>query len=218
MSEFWSLGWASRVARACSALVLGCACSLTACSDDAPVGAASQLAVPSDSDFRGETIADFELTAHDGRTVTRADVLGAPVVLDFIFSTCTGPCPRVSGQMRNVQARLSGVNAKLLSFSVDPETDTPEVLSAYAARFEADAQRWWFLTGPDAQIDGVMKSLWLARAKDAGAALGMQVTHSTRLVVLDALGVVRGMYDGESDQGAAAAAERAAWLAAHPGR
>lgn len=193
-------------------------CGHGACDSQAGPGSAVTLAVAADDPFQGEPLAEFELRSHTGRAVRKADLLGQPCVLDFIFTTCTGPCPRVSGQMRSVQALLRGVPARLVSFSVDPEIDTLEVLSAYAARFEADAERWWFLTGPEQQIDGVLRSLWLARAKDAGAALGMQVTHSTRLIVLDARGVVRGHYDGETDEGARAAAARAQWLAENPGR
>ena len=178
----------------------------------------TKLDVSADAAFRGEQLAAFELVDQAGKAVTREDLLGAPLVLDFVFTTCTGPCPRVSANMAKVQEAVKATKVKLATFTVDPETDTPEVLRKYAAEHGADAERWRFLTGPEEQIDGVLRSLWLARAKSAGAALGMQVTHSTRLIVLDAKGFVRGMYDGESDAGVEAAAARAKWLERNPGR
>ena len=178
----------------------------------------TKLDVSADAAFRGEQLAAFELVDQAGKAVTREDLLGAPLVLDFVFTTCTGPCPRVSANMAKVQEAVKATKVKLATFTVDPETDTPEVLTKYAAEHGADAERWRFLTGPEEQIDGVLRSLWLARAKSAGAALGMQVTHSTRLIVLDAKGFVRGMYDGESDAGVEAAAARAKWLERNPGR
>jgi protein SCO1/2 len=188
------------------------------CSKEAETSTSTRLRldVEAASTFRGDALAEFTLTDQLGRSVTRADLAGAPVVLDFIFTTCTGPCPRVSAHMSLVQERTAGSKISLASFSVDPETDTPEVLKAYSEEHHADPQRWRFLTGAEEQIDAVLRSLWLARSKSEEAALGMHVTHSTRLIVLDARGAVRGMYDGESEQGVDAAVARARWLLEHP--
>lgn len=201
-------------AATCAVAALACG----GCGPEAESAAPQRLDVAVDSAFRGEALAEFSLVAQDGRPVTRADLLGAPLVLDFVFTTCTGPCPRVSAHMHRVQELTRATDVRLVTITVDPETDTPEVLARYAAELGADTARWSFLSGPEEQIDAVLRSLWLARAKDAGAALGLQVTHSTRLIVLDARGVVRGMYDGESEDGARAAAERAKWLGTNPGR
>ncbi|MBM3989711.1 MAG: SCO family protein [Planctomycetes bacterium] len=176
----------------------------------------TRLDVEASSAFKGALLADFELVDQLGAAARRADFAGAPTVLDFIFTTCTGPCPRVSANMARVQQRTAGTSVRLASFSVDPETDTPEVLAAYAQGYGADATRWRFLTGAEEQIDGVLRSLWLARSKNDEVALGMRVTHSTRLVVLDGRGVLRGMYDGESEAGVEGALARARWLAEHP--
>lgn len=190
-----------------------------ACREEAEIRpSAVKLDVEEDSAFRGELLAEFQLVDQTGKATTREDLLGHALVLDFVFTTCTGPCPRVSANMAKVQELVKATKARLATFTVDPETDTPEVLAKYAAEHGADNERWRFLTGPEEQIDGVLRSLWLARAKSAGAALGMQVTHSTRLIVLDAKGFVRGMYDGENDAGVEAAAARAKWLERNPGR
>ena len=67
------------------------------------------------------------------------DLLGHALVLDFVFTTCTGPCPRVSANMAKVQELVKATKVKLATFTVEPETDTPEVLTKYAAEHGADA-------------------------------------------------------------------------------
>ena len=137
--------------------------------------AGTRLDVEPSSTFRGDVLAEFELVDQLGRKVTRAEFAGAPLVLDFIFTTCTGPCPRVSANMAQVQQKTAGSRIRLATFSVDPETDTPEVLAGYAQEHGADAERWRFLTGAEEQVDRVLRSLWLARSKNEEAALGMRV-------------------------------------------
>ncbi len=90
----------------------------------------------------------FELTERSGRTLRSEDLLGEPYVVCFFFSTCPGTCTRQSGEMRLLQSKFKGKPIKLVSISVDPEIDTPEVLRAYADRFNAAPDQWLFLTGP----------------------------------------------------------------------
>ena len=93
----------------------------------------------------------FELLRHDGRTVTLSDFAGKPWVADFIFTRCVGMCPVMSGSMQRVaEGAPSGADLQLVSFSVDPEHDTPAVLREYADRFRADPEGWLFLTGLNA--------------------------------------------------------------------
>jgi protein SCO1/2 len=89
----------------------------------------------------------FELTERSGQTVRSEDLLGQPYVVCFFFSTCPGTCKRQSGEMRLLQSKFKDKPIRLLSISVDPEVDTPEVLSAYAEGFNADPKQWLFLTG-----------------------------------------------------------------------
>src|SRR5437867_913183 len=104
---------------------------MTGCASWAPSPAADDL---------GE-VADFALTERSGETVHRADLLGKVWVAAFGFTRCTGPCPQVSGTMARLQAELAGQpDVRLVSFSVDPDHDTPEVLREYAQRFGADPQ------------------------------------------------------------------------------
>jgi protein SCO1/2 len=93
--------------------------------------------------------------------------------------------------MARLQRTLPG-DARLVSFSTDPENDTPTVLKAYAKRFGA-TERWTFLTGrKDAMYGLVEHGFMLPIAAPAGA----QVIHSTRIMLVDKTGAVRGFYDG----------------------
>jgi cytochrome oxidase Cu insertion factor (SCO1/SenC/PrrC family) len=145
-------------------------------------------------------VTPFTLTERSGASVSREDLLGEPWVACFVFTRCTGPCPAVTGSMKKLQERLKGTRAKLVSFSVDPEFDTPEVLRAYASASGADPKRWLFLTGPTAVIDSVIRQSFLSPVeRDATQPIGQHVSHRTQLVAVDKLGRVRGFYAGETD-------------------
>jgi protein SCO1/2 len=133
-------------------------------------------------------VPDFQLTTQAGTAFNSQELRGRIWVADFIYTTCSGPCPMMSSKMRRLQS--SDPNLLLLSFSVDPEHDTPEVLAAYAKRFNAQ-QNWYFLTGGR---DTLQK---LSREAFKLSDLGM--THSTRFVLVDGKGQIRGYY-GTSDE------------------
>src|SRR5262245_44198000 len=128
--------------------------------------------VPSPPDDNLGEVTDFALTERTGATVQRADLLGKVWVAAFGFTRCTGPCPQVSGTMARLQAELAGQpDVRLVSFSVDPDHDTPEVLRQYAERFGADPQRWLFLTGPrDDLYRLIQESFHLAVQQSEGEA------------------------------------------------
>jgi protein SCO1/2 len=135
-------------------------------------------------------VPDFRFTTQEGKTLTRADLLGKVWVADFIFTRCPGPCPLMSAKMAEVSRELSKSNdAMIVSVSIDPENDTPEVLKAYAARFEADPKRWVFLTGPKQEIqDFTTKGMLQALSTDPAGV----PTHSTRFLLIDREGRIRG--------------------------
>src|SRR6185369_3906786 len=88
-------------------------------------------------------VADFSLTNQIGKAVTLANLSGHVWVADIIFTSCPGPCPRMTKQMKALQDGLpSESHARLVTLTTDPTTDTPAVLKTYAARFGADAERW----------------------------------------------------------------------------
>lgn len=174
------------------------------------------LELASDDPASLATVAPFRFTSSDRRSVTEQDLLGKVWVVDFFFTTCSGPCPRITGQMRALQDDLAGSKVQLVSISVDPAIDTPDALRDYAGRVGADLSRWWFLTGAEAAtFDLITSSFALPVERATGAQLGFQDSHATKLVVVDARGRVRGYYAGETPEGRAMARERALWLAKH---
>jgi len=154
-------------------------------------------AAADDVDF---PVQDFSFTERSGRTVTRADLLGKVWVAGFVFTRCTGSCPQVCATMARLQKETAGEpDVRLVNFSVDPRHDTPEVLSRYAERYQADPERWLFLTGDRDQVyDLIGSSFHLGVEETTGTARrpGNEVTHSSRLALVDRRGHVRGYFDG----------------------
>jgi len=160
------------------------------------------LAAPPGSKQVFAEVGPFELQDRTGAAVRREDLLGRPWVASFVFTRCTGPCPRVVGTLRKLQARLAEGGPRIVTISVDPEWDTPEVLRAYSAEVGADPKRWIFLTGDPKAVQALVRTSFLSPAEVAPpgeAPIGEHVSHSTRLVAVDRKGRVRGFYAGETD-------------------
>jgi len=125
--------------------------------------------------------------------------LGSPWVAVPFFVRCSGPCPSLTADLRSrVYEELQGTGARIVSFSVDPSYDTPQALAEYAARFEIDTESWLFLTGSEEAMgrfvrNGLKVPLDLGpRAEDATQE--PEITHGTRLPVVDAEGQIAGWY------------------------
>ena len=143
----------------------------------------------------------FSLTERSGRTISNHDLEGKIYVADFIFTTCPGPCPLISANMARLRQKLAGDDrVQIVSFTVNPQDDTPAVLAAYADRLGADPQRWWFLTGPKQPIyDLIQNGFFQAVQDNHGRQLEPGeyiVTHSVYVVLVDAQGFIRGFYNG----------------------
>lgn len=154
----------------------------------------------------GEHLADhplplgaFALTERSGRTITEADLAGKVWVGSFIFTHCPLSCPRITSVMKGLQSTLADRDVQLVSISVDPDRDTPAVLAEYARRFGADAERWWFLTGPKPAIEDLVVGrfkLGLATAGPDEVAAGAEaIAHSDRLALVDRGNRVVGIFD-----------------------
>ena len=150
-------------------------------------------------------VSDFVLTERSGKVVTLESLAGTVWVADFMFTSCTTICPMMSTRMQQLQDRtknLSGV--KLVSISVDPEVDTPERLARYATRYNADPDRWWFLTGDKKEIYELSRASFLLSVmavSEKDRAPGVDaVTHSRKFVLMDKQSRIRGYYDGEIAQ------------------
>lgn len=143
-------------------------------------------------------IPPFELVNRDGREVSREDLLGRPWIADFIFTSCRVSCPAMTQRMASLRTRFPSAQLHLVSVSVDPENDRPEVLEEYAKTYEAQ-DRWLFLTGEKEEIYGLIRDgfkLGVQPAPPEEAASSLEpITHSTRFVLVDAAGRIRGYYD-----------------------
>ena len=139
------------------------------------------------------TLPPFTLTDQNGQTVTLESLHGHPFVIDFIFTSCTEFCLDMTDKMREVRAALgSGSPVKCVSMSVDPKNDTPARLKSFAASRGAVDPSWLFLTGERATVGTIMQSLMLAPSGDPAKLNPQQ--HSSRLVLVDGEGKVRGYY------------------------
>ncbi|MDX9972679.1 MAG: SCO family protein [FCB group bacterium] len=132
----------------------------------------------------------FTFTDSNGQTFTRDHLKSKVWVIDFIFTTCPGPCPILSGQMSRLHQTFRGdERVHFVSVSVDPEHDTPEVMKAYAENLGANTSLWHFLTGPHADVDALTAGLKLGSG-------GQPAMHDTHFVLVDGRGRVRGYYQG----------------------
>lgn len=136
----------------------------------------------------------FQLTNQDAKPFGSSDLAGKIWIADFIYSSCPGPCPMISSRMSELQKPLEKSDVHLVSFSVDPAKDTPEVLRGYAERLHAAPGRWDFLTGSAQTIyDLSVKGFKLGASPDGGEK--GEPVHSTRLILIDRQGSIRGYYD-----------------------
>jgi protein SCO1/2/putative membrane protein len=170
---------------------------------------------------QGFELGSFRLTERSGRTVTEADLSGDVWVSAFIFTRCPISCPKISSVMKGLQQPLGDAGVKLVSLSVDPDYDTPEVLTRYADGLGADPARWWFLTGKqDEIVDLILHRFHLPVGRDEGAptdpeAKAESVRHSPRLVLVDRGNVVVGFFDSDDPEAVktlvAKATRKASW-------
>jgi protein SCO1/2 len=140
-------------------------------------------------------VPQFQLTAQTGEAFDSKALDGHVWVADFIYTTCTGPCPMMTTKMRQLQTSTAEIpNVLLVSFTVDPVHDTPAVLAEYAKNFKQDPSRWFFLTGEVDKLNDLGIHGFHLNSVDGS------LTHSTRFVLVDRQRHIRGYYT--SDEGA----------------
>ncbi len=150
--------------------------------------AACRPAPPPLPDFGA--IPSFELTDQNGRPFSPAQLAGHAWVADFIYTSCPGICPRMSAQMHEVQDSIAALpKVRLVSFSVNPATDTPERLNAYARLHHAKDGVWFFLTGSQQTLQTLDRDAFKLGNVDAS------LQHSSRFVLVDGHMRIRGYYD-----------------------
>jgi len=140
-------------------------------------------------------VPDFSLTERSGRTIKKSDLLGSFWLASFVFTRCTTSCPVAVTALGELQRDLPK-SVRLVSFSVDPEYDSPDVLAEYAEKAGADLTRWLFLTGEKTSMYKTIREGFHlgVEGNDEGVA-GSEVTHSPRFALVDPKGRIRGYYD-----------------------
>jgi protein SCO1/2 len=154
---------------------------------------------------------DFALTDQSGATFASSALTGRVTLLDFIYTRCTDACPLLSASFQQAQRKLSdekllGSKVMLVSVSVDPVHDTPPVMAEYSQQFKADPEGWKLLTGDWEQVWDVITAYKVATrparpAPDTPAPGGTELTHTTRVVLIDQQQQVRAYLEGQDATG-----------------
>jgi protein SCO1 len=147
---------------------------------------------------------DFELPAfalidQNKQPVTRDSLLGKVWVANFIFTSCPSICPRLTAKLATLQAPLlESDDVRFVSFSVDPETDTPEKLLAFATKHGATSPRWLFVTGDPKVVDATVLQGFkmVLQRSQAGS---VDISHAERFCAVDKKGHVRALFDTSDD-------------------
>jgi protein SCO1 len=143
-----------------------------------------------------DCLPDIALIDQHGRKVSLASLKGKPVLFDFIYTTCPGPCLLLTQRMKRIASQLGpklGTDARIVSITVDPEHDQQKQLLAYANEWRADVNGWLFLTGTPKQVDDVMARFKLFRQREADGT----VDHVLEFFLVDANGRAVLQYNGE---------------------
>lgn len=160
---------------------------------------------------------DFQLTSQEGKQVSLNDYKGKVWVANFIFTSCAGTCPMLTQRMTQVQRAMQSemkeqslgntkqYPCRIVSFSVDPERDTPQKLFNYAKDFKVDSQIWSFLTGPSDQVtktivEGFKISMQKVPMEDGSSVEEMNnfdVVHGEKFILVDQKARIRGYYDSD---------------------
>jgi protein SCO1/2 len=137
------------------------------------------------------TVPEFSFTDSHNETISKNEMIGKVWVADFIFTTCNMACPVMTGNMNLIhKAFKENDDVRIVSISVYPEYDTPEVLTEYASRYNANTDRWHFLTGPEELVKEIIKN---------GFKIGDYediIFHSEKFALVDQQGQIRGYYNG----------------------
>jgi protein SCO1/2 len=145
------------------------------------------------------SIQEFKLQNQDGRDFSNRDIAGSVLLVNFVFTSCPSTCPMLTKTMADVQVRLKGTgkSVQLLTVTVDPEHDTPEVLKAYAKKHFADLSTWSFITGSKEDIRKLVVGSFASPLsiessnKPDDMSAGFQIAHGEHFVLVDQLGRIR---------------------------
>lgn len=143
----------------------------------------------------------FELVTQEGKPYLSSMLKGKYWIVDLIFTNCGGTCPILTANMASLQKALEKTNdVQLVSISVDPNNDTPEVLAEYAKRYNVNTKNWVFLTGKVSTIYTIAKNGFKLTVDSVSGDVMNPIVHSERFVLVDKKGMIRGFYDGTTKE------------------
>lgn len=147
---------------------------------------------------------NFTLTDRTGRTVTRTELAGKFLVVNFLQTSCSLTCREVSRRLAEIQQLTANQpDIQIVSLTVDPRTDTAPVLAEYGERFNADTNRWLLLTGKKPELYGLIGTSFLPQAPDDPFNyMPGNFAHTERIAVVDSTGNVRAYFDGLKENAA----------------
>jgi protein SCO1/2 len=142
-------------------------------------------------------LTDAKLVDQNGKTVALTSLKGKPMVVDFIYTSCPGPCLMETAKLANVALRLGGdmgSKVTIVSISVDPEHDGPKQLLDYSRQQGADQKGWYFLTGGPAEVDQALAGFKLSRQIEPDGSVG----HMISMMLIGSDGRIVREYNGEA--------------------
>jgi len=175
-----------RVGFGLSAVMITLLCSLTA-------GSCSHS---EDAQAQASCLTDTTLLDQNGNNVSLASLKGKPMLVDFIYTSCPGPCLMETAKFANVALRLGnklGSKVVLVSITVDPEHDGPTQLLQYSQQQGADEKGWYFLTGTPSDVDRALSGFKIIREKEPDGSVG----HIVSMILVNADGRKVHEYSGE---------------------
>lgn len=179
--------------------IMLCLLFLSACNGAEESQAKEEPESSNEGNFQAEydwILPDFNYINQDNEKVSKTDLMGEVWLANFVFTNCQTVCPPMTMNMAKLQERMKeeGLNNRIISFSVDPDRDTPEALKEYASIFEADHSNWDFLTGYEQEeVQKLAKAFKTLAEPEEGTD---QFIHSTKTFLINKEGVIVKGYDG----------------------
>ena len=149
-----------------------------------------------DTTSSASVLTDTKLVDQNGNTVVLSSLKGKPLVVDFIYTSCPGPCLMETAKFANVALRLGndlGSKVTLVSISVDPEHDGPKQLLDYSRQQGADEKGWYFLTGGPGDVDQALAGFKLSRQIEPDGSVG----HLVNMMLIGPDGRLVREYNGQ---------------------
>ncbi|HTI12018.1 MAG TPA: SCO family protein [Puia sp.] len=142
-------------------------------------------------------VQSFSFANQDGRKITQKDVAGKVYVAEYFFTTCKGICPKMNANVKKLSLEFAGEpDFRILSYTVDPGTDSVGRMKRYADSLGADGGKWWFLTGRKDSLYGLARGSYLLDdPKNNDININEQFIHTQFLALVDKSGRVRKIYD-----------------------